>query len=303
MCREQEQAVQTIVVDGLCWEIEFAGFAAPLRARLRDRSGPGESLELGLRPWSCARHFAALRRHLRHGSAGLELDGRGYADAVLEQVGELDAAAAREALLRPLALWWASGVEPGSEPQAVGRDAEGWVRLDAERSARVRPWTWGERLAAQRAHLHDADAGVDFDPVGYLDAMLRTCTSELRSRDSATALAEQLETLDAGATRALLAAVVDINHTEPGRDPLELLSPALAAATLRLCAAMGWTLERVLASPAVEVQRMLSLLERVEGPSRFVPRASPVSARAATRRPRLADHPDAVVIVFDQEGP
>ena len=26
--------MQTIVVDGLCWDIEFAGFAAPLRARL-----------------------------------------------------------------------------------------------------------------------------------------------------------------------------------------------------------------------------------------------------------------------------
>lgn len=294
--------MQTIVVDGLCWEIEFAGFAAPLRARLRDHAAPASAAhELGLHPWSCARHFAALRRHLRQGSSGLELDAEGYADAVLEQVGERSEGSLASRL-RPLALWWASGVEPGGTPETAAVDGRGWVRLDARRSACVRPWTWGERLAAQRAHLHDSSTSMDFDPVGYLAAMLHACTRELSGGEPG-ALAEQLDALDAGATRALLSAVTAINHHEPGSDPLELLSPAMAAATLRLCAAMGWTLERVLAAPAVEVQRMLSLLERVEASGHVAAPQRPAATRGPTRRPRLADHPDAVVILFDQEAP
>jgi hypothetical protein len=283
--------VQTIIVDGLRWELDFAGFASSTRAR-------SEAAELELRPWSCAQHLAALRQHLRMGAGGLELDGSGYADAVLANAEVIRRASEGvEPLLRSLALWWASGIVPGAPTSELKPDPEGWLDLGRDRAARLRAWTWGERLTAQRSHLHEAEPSkTDFDPLGYLDALLRACVDELVDRTTGERLA--IEALDQGATRRLLAAVTALNHPDAASDPLALLSPALAAATLRLCAALGWTPERVLATPAVEVQRLLALLERVDA-GRPAISAGPARARGPARRRRIADHPDAVVIMFD----
>jgi hypothetical protein len=286
--------MQTLVIDEQSFAIEFSGFSQPLRARLL---GDG-SAAIELRPWRCIDHLDQLRSTLRVGDGGLELDADAYADAVL------DRSAASEGdrdLFRGLALWWASGREPEARREPAARvDGDGWVALDGEgTSARLRTWTWGERLAAQRQHLHvDDDAGesaVEFDPVDYLVAMLERCLVELRGPAAAS-----WTQLDARASRRLLAALVDLNHVDDKSDPLSTLSPALAASTLRLCAALGWTPQQVLAAPAPEVQRLLSLLDKTQGspPSRPHRRAP-----AQPRRPSVADHPDAVVILFsDNEG-
>jgi len=279
--------VQTIFVDGLRWELDFAGFATSLRAR-------SELGELRLRPWSCAEHFGALRRNLKMAERGLELDGHGYADELLASATiERRTDERGESLVRGLALWWAAGVAPGERDRAPRPDAEGWLALDHDRSARVRAWTWGERLLAQRAQLNEDEDQRDFDPLGYLEALLRACVVELVDRRAAEPL--ELESLDPGATRLLLRAVTELNHPDDD-DPLARLSPALAGAVLRLCAALGWTPERVLATPAIEVQRLLGLLDRVE-----VGRPAARSGgrpRVASRRRRIADHPDAIVIEF-----
>ncbi|HVI03512.1 MAG TPA: hypothetical protein VM869_32685 [Enhygromyxa sp.] len=281
--------MQTIIVDGVRWELDFVGFATSLRAS-------SELGELRLRPWSCVEHFGAMRRHLRVGERGLELDGPGYADDLLSsatierRVHELG-----ESLVRGLALWWAAGVAPGERERAPRPDADGWLALDDDRSARVRVWTWGERLLAQRAQLNEGEGERDFDPLGYLEGLLRACVVELVDRRASEPL--ELESLDAGATRLLLRAVTELNHPDPDDDPLAQLSPALAGSVLRLCAALGWTPERVLATPAFEVQRLLGLLDRVEV-GRPAARSSG-RRRAGSRRPRIADHPDAIVIQFD----
>lgn len=281
--------MQSILVDGLRWEFEFAGFATALRAR-------SELAEIELEPWPYARHLAALREHLRVGADGLELDGSGYADAVLAQARVLRREGeGGQPLLRALALWWASGLIPGQRELDAGPDHAGWVDLGEDRMARVREWTWGERLSAQQSSLRaEGTAQLEFDPIGYFDALRKACVCELLDRRSGERLElDALDDLDAGATRRLLAAIVALNHTDATSDPLALLSPALAAATLRLCATLGWTLDRVLASPAVEIERLLALLDRVDTtPARH--------HQPGPSHRRIADHPDAVVILFDE---
>lgn len=271
-----------LLIDDACFAIEFAGFSEPLRARALD--GSNESIELA--PWRCRDHLRELRASLRVGLDGeLELDAVAYADAVLDDRG---------LWARPLALWWASGVEPLTQPQAPTAVGE-WITLDRLGTrARMRGWTWGERLASEQRHVDDDG----FDVVGHLESMLFGCAVEVVDGDGAPV---QVADLDAGCTRVLLAAIGELNHpdTEAGDDPLASLSPALAESTLRLCGALGWTPDRVLETPARDVQRLLALLDRVDGKRRG--RASR-PRRTPARRPSLADHPDAVVIRFDEPG-
>ena len=65
-----------------------------------------------------------------------------------------------------------------------------------------------------------------------------------------------------------------------------------AARTLRLCQALGWTPARVWATPAIEVDRLLRMLDLVQ-PSAAAPR--PAGRRS------LADHPDATLIRIDDD--
>jgi hypothetical protein len=326
--------VQELIIDGRSFAIAFAGFAQPLRARVEST---GESREVALPPWPCARHLEGLRRHLYLDGARLALDATAYADELLAwaEVPE----PLREQL-RPLALWWALGRAPGpdhadnrsdanlgsgtasdlgAEPAVLPeRDADGWIALGSGLRAQLRPWTWGERLAAQRTQLEQTPEGLDFDAVTYLERMLAAC---VRQVENAAGEAVPLEALDAEATRTLLAAVTAMNHPDrQATAPLAELPAALATATLRLCAALGWPPGRVLALPAAEVDALLALLDAAEGYGpggpgdrlagglALQPRApAPPRPWATTvpARPRIADHPDAVVILFgnDEDEP
>lgn len=319
-------SVQVIIVNGRRWGVEFSGFSSPLRAvALADEGdddehddeprGTAARPELRLRPWTCADHLRTLREHLRSGSAGLELDSDRYADAVLDHATMTPATPSTAEMSahdrdagrpldpehrRALALWWANGLEPDRDPEAEAPDREGWLSLGEGSSVELRGLTWGERLAAQRAALVDTGEGLEFDPVAYLEAMLERCVVQMRP-------ARDLDALDARATRILLSAVTELNHPSRDDDPLLGLPAHLAASALRLCASLGWTLERILGTPAAEVSRLLSLLDAVEGPasehrgSSFgaQPRPRPVPRPSA--RPRMADHPDAVVLVFGED--
>lgn len=337
--------MQELIIDGRSFAIAFAGFAQPLRARVEST---GESREVALPPWPCARHLDGLRRHLYLDGARLALDAAGYADDVLAWA---EVPEPMREQLRPLALWWALGRAPeadqpdarsdsGTSADALAgtdagpdagfdpghdappaRDADGWIALGPALRAQLRPWTWGERLAAQRARLEQTPEGLDFDAVAYLERMLAACVQRV---ENAAGEAVPLELLDAGATRTLLAAVTAMNHPDrQATAPLAELPPALATATLRLCAALGWPPGRVLAMPAAEVDALLALLDAAEGHGpdgpggpggrlagglTLQPRA-PAPARpwvtTTPARPRIADHPDAVVILFgnDEDEP
>ena len=277
--------MQELIIDGHSFAIAFEGFAQPLRTRIEST---GESLEVALPPWPCARHLDGLRRHLYLDGERLALDAAGYAD---EMLAWAEVPAPLRERLRPLALWWALGRAPsldnGTEtsPDAgpVGvPDAEGWVTLGPGLRARLRPWTWGERLAAQRAQLADTADGLDFDAVAYLERMLAACVQRI---ENAAGDVVALEALDPAAARTLMAAVTALNHPDrQATAPLAELPPLLDAAEGYGAHGAG----RLSLRPAVPV-----------------PAPPKHKAATAPARPRIADHPDAVVILFgnDEDEP
>lgn len=262
--------------------LAFSGFHQPLGI-------VAGSLTLTLPPWTYRRHLNTLRAcTTASGANDLQLDSRQLCDAVLDAPGLADDA---RRLLAPLALWWAAG---GDDPLPPAPAEGEWLTLGpsddsgGEARARLRPWSERQRLSALNASLAaDGDASW-FDPVTYLDGMVR---ASLQALDAATGL----DDLDARATAVLLHATVALNLCDDEDEALLQGGPAArecAARTLRLCQALGWTPARVWATPAIEVDRLLRMLDLVQ-PSAAAPR--PAGRRS------LADHPDATLIRIDDD--
>jgi hypothetical protein len=189
-------------------------------------------------------------------------------------------------------LWWASGGD-GLER----RDVEGGVELGGRRF-RLRAWTQLERMRALSGSVETrTEGGTSFDAAAYLGAMLRASVQAMEPEGPG------LEDLDAATTAGLLDAVVALNvpdAEEPGGLPDEAPgAKEMAAVTLRLCRALGWTPSQVWATPAPEVDRLLRLLDLTEGSP--VARSAPAPA-ARTGGSRLADHPDAIVIHIEDDS-
>ena len=276
------QASSAIEVDGVAYQVHFQGFREPLQVQLQG------GREVALRPWTCGAHLDALGRHLRPAPAGLALDAPSFCGEVLADSG-LPAELLPE--IGPLALWWAAGGDP--RPPARP-DADGWLELDGAR-AQLRPWTHGERLRALGdSVVTGPDGRASFDVVAYLGAMLRASV-----RAWAPGPPPDPRELDAASTAALLEAVVSLNVPEGNLEDelagrLQAGSQEVAALTLRICRALGWTPSQVAAAPAAEIDRLLELLDAVEG-------GAGVSQAAAAPPSRIADHPDAVVIQIEDD--
>lgn len=257
--------------------LDFDGFHRPLGVT-------AGAFALTLPPWTYRRHMDTLRACTHASGTELHLDSAGLCAAVLAAPAVPDALRRQ---LEPVALWWAAG---GDEALPATPDDGEWLPLGADSRARLRPWSERQRLAALNAALsHDADDGDDtwFDPVAYLDAMVRASLLQL---DGPT----PLDSLDARATAVLLHATVALNLRDDEDDALLQGGPAareIAARTLRICQALGWTPARVWATPAAEVDRLLRLLDLLVPPA------------PAPRRRSLADHPDATVIHIDDDPP
>ena len=214
------------------------------------------------RPWTLVEHLRALGLCLTTAADGPGVDGDRYAALVLDALG---APTERWAALAPLALWWAA--TPGASVVGEGLP--------------TRPWTFAERAQALQAasEAHDG-GGLDLKLDLYLYEMLR-----------ASAQHEGWDRLPAAAGHRLLAEVVRLNHPdleeERAAEP-----PALTQALIKVCRALGLTPSQVRALPAAEVDRVLDLLalEAVTHPD---------ARSRRPRRPKLADHPDAVVILAE----
>ncbi|MBL8395116.1 MAG: hypothetical protein JNK99_10270 [Candidatus Accumulibacter sp.] len=263
-------ADHVIDIDGLVYATNFQGFDKAMNAR----SAAGA--EVDLRPWPLSAHLNALDECVVPTARGLALDTRELSLRVLAHSGVAEDA---QASFAPLALWWASGGK--TSPTALGG---GWYDCGGVR-LHLRPWTSGERFRAMaRCRRADGD-GERFDLGAYLRAMLETSVVTVEP-------ARVLDELDSGATRSLLEAVIDLNVVSP-----EALAdsipdtPEADRVTLRLCRALGWTPTQVWATPAVEVDRLLRLLDRTTASETAAP------ARVA----RLADHPDATVIRIEDD--
>jgi len=234
-----------VVVDGIGYAVDFQGFDVPLE--IVTPSG----VKACLLPWRYRAHIDALRECVLPEDGGLRLESETLARRVLDHSR---IPPALHAELTPLALWWAAG---GGEAPAVTVDGE-WYMLGAVR-VRLRPWSSGERFAALAANLHQDESGMVLDMAGYLDTMIE---ASMLAIDPPVALAE----LDAASTLVLLDSAIALNVATAGAVEQSIMaSPEAARITLRLCRALGWTPSQVWATPAAEVNRLLALLERVEG--------------------------------------
>lgn len=250
-----DQGWQTVEIDGRRFAVQrVAGAGGLLIERAPDD-------HVRLRPWNLDDHLTALDRHAHHDGHAPRLDPDGLAAEVLARTSDppLDAASASE--LAPLALWWASG---GDSPAAPAPTPE------------LRPWSC---LARARALDACTDPGTGRLQIGsYLRAMIAASTGDHAS-----------ESLPGADGLALLDAVTRVNTPADGLSEGPG-SDALARQTLRLCRALGWTPGQVWSAPAVEVDRMLALLDRLDAPP------PPAAPAPAPRRSGLAAHPDAVII-------
>ena len=248
-----DQGWQTVEIDGRRFAVR----------RLTAASGSALEVErsssdhVRLRPWCLGDHLSALDRHTHHDGQAPRLDPDGLAAEILARTSDppLDAASASE--LAPLALWWASG---GDSP------------APASAPSGLRPWSSLDRARALDACTDPATGQLALG--SYLRAMIAASTGE------APPAAASLTLLDA--VTALNTPAIDMAEG-PG-------SQALAQVTLRLCRALGWTPGQVWSAPAVEVDRVLALLDRLEAPA---PAPAPEPAQ---RRGGLAAYPDAVII-------
>ena len=254
--------------------LDFEGFHRPLGI-----TAAGTAFSLA--PWTYRRHIDTLRASTRAAGSDIRLDTRHLAAAVLAGL-ELPDALARA--LEPLALWWAAGGDDALPAAPLEGD---WLDLGPAGRARLHPWSERQRFAALSAALEGDGDDTWFDPVAYLDAMVRASLLVLDGP-------APLDDVDARATAVLLHATVALNVTRDEDEALLEGGPAArewAARTLRLCQALGWTPARVWATPAAEIDRLLRLLDLVRPPAR------------PARAPRLADHPDATVIRIDDDPP
>lgn len=255
--------------------LDFQGFHCPLGVT-------AAGLDFTLAPWTYRRHMDTLRASTRAAGADLRLDTRRLGAAVLAGLDLPDPVARA---LEPLALWWAAGGDDAlPAPPLEGE----WLDLGPAGRARLRPWTERQRFAALSAALEGDGDDTWFDPVAYLEAMVRASLLVLDGP-------APLDDVDARATAVLLHATVALNLAGDEEEALLDGGPVArewAARTLRLCQALGWTPARVWATPAAEVDRLLRLLDLVRPP-----------AQPGARAPRLADHPDATVIHIEDDPP
>lgn len=270
-------APSLIEVDGRHFAVHLGGPDASMAVD----TSTGECVRL--RRWRFDEHLRALDRHSGADGRGLRFDHDGFARDLLRDSGVPEPLHAE---LAPLALWWATG---GAQEPASGSEPDGWLRVGALR-VRLRPWSLSERSRAMGESLGSGPGGSrELSLERYLRAMLAASVVALEPAGV------ELSMLDGATTAVLLDAVVALNTAGEGEEDQRMRSAdaegrVLAQVTLRLCRALGWTPSQVWAAPAAEIDRLLAMLELVEGPSQ-------VQAMAPVPRvPGLADHPDAVVI-------
>lgn len=270
------------------------------RAFVVHKGGPGEGLHveastgqaLRLAPWRLDEHLDALDRHVDAGGGAIRFHDQGFAREVLAR-SNVPASLMDE--LTPLALWWAVGGEVSKDE---GRDVrEGWFAVEGVR-ANLRRWTFVERENAMASSMVErGDGAKEFKLARYLRAMLDASVVSLEPGP--------VGSLEGAAAMALLDAVAELNAEGSGEaDRLVRengdAGRALAATTLRICKALGWTPSQVWATPAAEIDRIVAMLDVLEGP--HVEQRSVAPNRAPVRRQAsMADYPDAVVIQVEDD--
>lgn len=235
--------------------------------------------------WNYRQHIQALRTSVENVNGKVRLNSKRLVASVLSQT---NLAHYSPALVMPLVLWWITG---GNTSVSL----EGSLVTVGAVQMRLRPWSEQQRNAAlSHCYQPSQDGKGQLDVIGYLEAMIAHTLQEVIP-------AIPLNELDAACTTALIEAVVQLNVAEAdslttmlSAENAEALTQQTAQRILRLCRALGWTPSQVLATPAVEIDRLIALLNVAE-PALPVTKAMrpPVTPK---RSRRLADMPDAIVI-------
>lgn len=275
-------ALQALQLAGQTFWLDFEGFHRPLGILQGAHT-------LTLAPWTYRRHMDTLRTCTAAHRTGLHLDAQVLASAVLTGLAQDDAPRSdadtpdTHSPLSPVALWWSAG---GDAPLAEPPKPHAWLDLGQGR-AQLCPWSERARLVALNASLQQDADGQWFDPVGYLDCMVRATLVRLDAPVG-------LDDLDARATATLLHATVALN-TLDDTDAALLDGPLArehAARILNLCQALGWPPSQIWALPAPEVARLERLVQLTQA-------YQPPTPAPTSHAQGLAAHPDAVVFEFE----
>lgn len=218
-------AAATLEVDGVCYDLDYDGHDQPLAAR----AAGGAVIRLA--PWRLDQHLRALGHAARASGGELSLDAAAYAEQVLGDAELL-------AQWGPLALWWAAGAGDAAVSPACS----------------LRPWTLLERAGAVQAAL-DPETGR-FDTGRFLSLLLAACVRWNGGTDP--------RTLPIAQGGPLLATACRLCAPEPLLPPA-VDDPALRELTMRVCAALGWSPAQVWQADAVEIDRIVALLDRAPG--------------------------------------
>lgn len=270
------ETTHVIQVDGKSYFVCFQGFDEPMKVQTTG----GELFTFS--PWRYKAHMEALGLSLEFGEEGLALDVGLFCQCVARRVVR---PVGDDANLEGLILWWASGGNVNIPVQIVQNS---WLNLGSTR-VQLEGWSNGDRVHALSLCVVKDGEYEYLDVVGYLDRMIRASVKEIRHET-------ELDDLDSGAATALIQAVIRLNLPESSL-PEDIYNGNPEAArihaqtTLRLCAALGWLPSQVWKTPAVEVDRLLAILDRVQ----------PLQPPSPATSSRLADHPDAVVIHFGDD--
>lgn len=270
--RNNEPNETIIHIDGFTYHTNFTDFHLAMNARVANQP------PISFQPWQLANHLRALGACLVITANGIDLNHLAFSRYVLtlNQIPDN-----LHAYYAPLALWWSSG--GNTTPVLLALDC---YQLGANTQARLKPWSCAQRLAALAECRKDSEQGTHFDLSAYLNAMLQASVVAIDT-------GQTLDELDSAASSALLSAVIALNIRDASANNDYLLnSKEVAALTLRLCRALGWTPSQVMATPAVEIDLILALLDKVEF-NKPVSHAKPAST--------LAAYPDAIVIQVEDD--
>lgn len=237
----------------------------------------GGSVELW--PLTLGAYLRVLERHVTVQGAHVTLAQEALGNDLLDAAGRR---AEGELDVWPLGLYWAT-----RGGNALVKDDDGCLCGDGVR-ARLRPWTFAQRAAALSDSLEEgADGTQELRLWRYLLALLRATIVMLEP--PLADVAELPSALGIALLNEAVSACVHRGAASPALSDVQPLHRAMAARTLSLCQALGWTPSQVWGTPAAEIDQLITLMQISRG------EAQPRLGRSRG----LADLPDAVVIQFE----
>lgn len=273
-----KEFIDCIEIDDQVYPVQFQGFAVPMQAQAADKT------IVTFLPWTYREHLLALEESLTIDSSQTLLDAEHFSLIVMKR-SRIPESYFQE--FKPLALWWASGMNDLFTPEEVNDNSEidlGPVKVT------LSPWTRAEQLSGLNTSLKRNEKEISIEVIQYLDAMVHSTIKSFSSDFD-------LQELDSQGISQLLPAVVAINQScthlpETLVNNDSDVSSRQVNDTLKICSRLGWTPSQVWNTPAREIDHLLRLIDLQSHPDSYKPNRQPSGSK-------LAAFPDAEVIHFE----